>query len=235
MYIKLTRLDNSPIWINASFVVTVEPRRGGGSVVVPIGDGLDYDVRETPESVLAMLAGAPAPEVVPVPAPKGLAPTPEDVSPEPELPAPEAPAAEPVAPFAGSVAPAAKPEAPAAEPGAPLAGLVAPSAAAEKPARKTTRTRAKAKAETPAAESAEPGAAAKPAKKPRTARKPKLPELTLTDAQVERLKKMAPGSVRKLQNTLVTQFKTEKPDEVIQALEARQVVTLDRDHVVWAH
>lgn len=199
MYIKLTRLDNSPIWINASFVVTVEPRRGGGSVVVPIGDGLDYDVRETPESVLAMLAGAPAPEVVPVPAPKGLAPTPEDVSPEPELPAPEAPEAAP----------------------------------AEKPARKTTRARAKAKAETPTAESAEPGAAAKPAKKPRATRKTKLPELTLTDEQVERLKKMAPGSVRKLQNTLVTQFKVEEPDAVIQALEARQVVTLDRDHVIW--
>lgn len=197
MYIKLTRLDNSPIWINASFVVTVEPRRGGGAVVVPIGDGLDYDVRETPESVLAMLAGAPAPEVVPVPAPKGLAPTPEDVSPEPEPPAPEA-------------------------------------APAEKPVRKTTRARAKAKAETPAAEGAEPGAAAKPAKKSRATRKTKLPELTLADEQVERLKKMAPGSVRKLQNTLVTQFKVEEPDAVIKALEARQVVALDRDHVIWA-
>ena len=54
MYIKLTRLDNTPIWINASFVVTIEPRKGGGSVVVPIGDGLDYDVKETPEAVLSL-------------------------------------------------------------------------------------------------------------------------------------------------------------------------------------
>ena len=59
MFIKLTRLDNSPIWLNASFVVTVEPRKGGGAIVVPIGDGLDYDVREPAEVVLSLLAGAP--------------------------------------------------------------------------------------------------------------------------------------------------------------------------------
>ena len=47
-FVRLTRLDGSPIWLNASFVVTVEPRKGGGSVVVPIGDGLDYDVKEPP-------------------------------------------------------------------------------------------------------------------------------------------------------------------------------------------
>lgn len=82
MYIKLTRADGRPIWLNASFIVTVEPMQNGGAIVVPIGDGLDYEVRETPESVLAMLDGAPPAEVVPVPPPKALAPQPEDVSPE---------------------------------------------------------------------------------------------------------------------------------------------------------
>ena len=83
MYIKLTRIDGRPIWLNASFVVTVEPQRnGGGSIVVPIGDGLDYEVRETPDTVLAMLEGAPAPAVVPVPPPRSLAPQPDDVSPD---------------------------------------------------------------------------------------------------------------------------------------------------------
>lgn len=207
MYIKLTRLDNSPIWINAGFVVTVEPRRGGGAIVVPIGDGLDYDVRESPEDVLGMLSGAPLPTVVPVPAPKGLTKAPEDVSPEPEPQSPPAPPA-----------PAVVPD---------------PPAAVEKPARKTTtRARAKSKSEASASDSAEPGAA-KATKKPRAPRKPKLPELTLADEQVERLRKMAPGSVRKLQNTLVTQFKVDEPDSVIKALEARQVFSLDRDHVVW--
>ena len=39
MFIKLTRFDNRPVWLNASFIVTVEPRRdGNGAVVVPIGE-----------------------------------------------------------------------------------------------------------------------------------------------------------------------------------------------------
>ena len=82
MFIRLTRTDGQPIWLNASFIVTVEPARSGGAIVVPIGDGFDYEVREAPETVLAMLDGAPAPEVVPVPPPKMLTPQPEDVSPE---------------------------------------------------------------------------------------------------------------------------------------------------------
>ena len=86
MYIKLTRMNGRPIWLNASFVVTVEPTRIGGAIVVPIGDGLDFEVRESPETVLALLADAPAPTVVPVRPPRALAPQPEDVSPEEERP-----------------------------------------------------------------------------------------------------------------------------------------------------
>ena len=38
MFITLTRFDNRPVWLNASFIVTVEPRRdGNGAVVVPTG------------------------------------------------------------------------------------------------------------------------------------------------------------------------------------------------------
>lgn len=216
MYIKLTRLDNTPIWINASFVVTIEPRKGGGSVVVPIGDGLDYDVKEMPEAVLSLLDGAPAPAVVPVPPPPMLAPTqPADVSPEAtesDLPPP-------------------------AEPSAP-------------PARRTTRSRAKAK---PAAETVESAADDKPAaaKKTRAPRKAKrstqdfalqqapeptsdtAPALELAEDQVARLKKMAPGSVRKLQNTLATQFKVADPEATIAALVAHEVLAIERDHVVW--
>ena len=95
MYIKLTRFDNRPVWLNAAFVVTVEPRRdGSGAVVVPIGDGLDYDVRESPEEVLRMLEGCPAPQVVPVPVSDCLTKTPADVSPEPERKPVEKPAEE---------------------------------------------------------------------------------------------------------------------------------------------
>ena len=44
---------------------------------------------------------------------------------------------------------------------------------------------------------------------------------------------MAPGSVRKLQNTLQTQFKVEDAEGAVAALEANGVVKLDRDHVIW--
>ena len=107
-FIKLTRFDNRPVWLNAGFIVTIEPRRDGvGSVVVPIGDGLDYDVREAPEEVLKMLSAAPDPVVVPVPVlDDGLAPTPEDVSPEPEV---EGPQKEPL-PASGNSASGQAPE-----------------------------------------------------------------------------------------------------------------------------
>lgn len=81
MFVKLTKKDGSPIWINAGFIVTVEPSHEG-SIVVPVGDGLDYEVRETPQCVLAMLEGAPSPAIVPVPASDALALAPKDVSPE---------------------------------------------------------------------------------------------------------------------------------------------------------
>jgi len=85
MFIKLTRFDNRPVWLNASFIVTVEPRKDGvGSVIVPIGDGFDYDVRESVEEILEKLEGAPAPAIVPVPAPDCLTKRPADISPAPE-------------------------------------------------------------------------------------------------------------------------------------------------------
>ena len=82
MFIQLTRTDGVPVWLNACFVVTIEPRRSGGSIVVPIGDGLDYEVRESPKTVLAMLEGLSPVKVVPVPPPKSLTPRPDDVSSE---------------------------------------------------------------------------------------------------------------------------------------------------------
>lgn len=212
MYIKLTRLDNTPIWINASFVVTVEPRKAGGSVVVPIGDGLDYDVKETTEAVLAMLDGAPAPAVVPVPAPPGLAPKTLGVAPEAEPTSTEASVAEPVADA--------------------VAKSVAEPAVA--PAKKTTRAR-KAKA-APAAEAeptAEADGADKPAAKKPRARRTKKPEMPLTEDEVARLRKLAPGTVRKLQNTLVAQFRTVEPEAAMAALEAHEILSLDRDHIIW--
>ena len=198
MFIKLTRLDGAPIWINAAFVVTVEPRKGGGAVVVPVGDGLDYDVRESPEKVLSLLGDAPAPAILPIPTTDALTPTPEDVS------------AESVAQLTNE-ARQTPPEKPA-EPKPAEDKSVEDEPVEEQPAKKPVRKTA--------------------AKKPRTTRK-KKPALPIPEAEVERLKKMAPGSVKKLQNTLLTQFKIEDAESAVKALEANGVLTLDRDHVVW--
>ena len=211
MYIKLTRFDNRPVWLTAAFVVTVEPRRdGNGAVVVPIGDGLDYDVRESPEEVLRMLEGCPAPQVVPVPVSDCLTKTPADVSPEPERkPAVTTPVTPPSGPSGllrrgicegadGTVV-----EAPAEKPTAP----------AEKPAKKP------AKARKPAATKK-----AKPAKKP---------TLELSEDEVTRLGKLAPKSIAKLKNTLSTQFRVADVSETVAALEAKGVIKIDGNHVSW--
>ena len=249
MFIKLTKLDNTPIWLNASFIVTVEPRRGGGSIVVPIGDGLDYEVREKAEVVLEMLGDAPAPAVVPVPTTDSLTATPEDVSPEtepPELlptrrPPGQKPPKKPVA-----AAPAEKPAAPAEQPAtAESAEKPEPAEPAAQPPE--AQPAEENPAEPPAAAPEGEPEAAKPAKrtrkaaaKPKTAAKPRkkaaakeLTPLVLDDMQVERLKKMAPRSIRKLANTLMAQFKLGDPFETIRALEERDVFKADGDRVIW--
>ena len=196
MFIRLTRLDTSPIWLNAAFIVTVEPRKGGGSVVVPVGDGLDYDVRETPEAVLALLGDAPTPAILPIPTKDALTPTPEDVSPETD-----AQLVSEARQSAGSSAEKSAPaEAPADEP------------------KLAKRTR---KASTTTT-----------AKKPRATRK-KKPALPLPPEDVDRLNRMRPKSLKKLQNTLQSQFKVEDVASAIEALAANGVFTLEQERVLW--
>lgn len=267
MFIKLTKLDNSPVWLNASFIVTVEPRRGGGSIVVPIGDGLDYDVRERCEDVLALLQNAPMPTVVPIPVSDCLTKTPADVSPEPESKRdvqerrrdsvrPVAVAKEPVlAEKKTTQVEAVKPvesDRPGelAQPtavteqveGSEAAGPSNPtetsttvesvgSAEANKPVESEDEVAKTAKKPRARAKMAkEPKAAT--AKKTRTPRA-KKPTLDLSADEVVRIRKMAPGSVNKLKNTLFTQFHVEDPSKTMQALEAHGILSLDRDHVVW--
>ena len=225
MYIKLTRFDNRPVWLNASFIVTVEPRRDGkGAVVVPIGDGLDYDVRETPEQVLAMLEGAPEPKVVPVPVSDCLTKTPDDVSPEPEPRREERPAPQPPKPVEKPV------EQPVEQSAEKPAEQPAPEAAEEKPKRKT-RAKAKAagarkaKAEEKPAESEEKKDVAVPAAKP--------PVLELSDDEIVRLKKLAPKSVAKLKNTLVTQFHVTDAGGNVAALAEKGVFAIDGNRIIW--
>lgn len=200
MYIKLTRFDNTPIWINGSFVVTVEPRRqGSGAIVVPIGDGLDYDVRESPEEVLRLLEGAPVAPVVPVPVSDCLTKTPEDVSPE----------AEPV-----RNEPLAK-----AEP-------TEPPKSEAKPKKRAPRRKAKAAAEA-SAKGEEAG------KVSLEAQPVEPPKLDLASDEVLRLRRLAPKSLNKLKNTLVTQFHVENAGATVMALAASGVLLVDGSRIVW--
>ena len=220
-YIKLIRFDNRPVWLNASFIVTVEPRRdGNGAVVVPIGDGLDYDVRETPAEVLKLLEGAPEPKVVPVPVSDCLTKTPADVSPEPEKKDPPPPP--PPAPAARAVS--------VAEESVPQV-----EESGKKPRKRTTRKTTKSAVE----------------KKPRAAKKadepvaetPKAEEpvppaapfrLELSDDQIARLRKMAPKSVSKIKNTLATQFHVGDVGGTVAALAEKGIYKIDGNHIEWA-
>lgn len=204
-FIRLTRPDGRPIWLNASFIVTVEPRRDGGSVVVPVGDGLDYDVREAPEAVLSLLGDVAAPAVVPVPTTDALKTSP---APEPEKKDAE--------------------EAPAPEQKAP-----ARKTAAKK---RTTRKAAAAKQAEAAAAEKTPPAPATPAEDA-PALESVVEEATmaseLPDEEIERLRKLAPKSVRKLKNTLAAQFDAPDVMATIRSLEMRGVLAVERDHVNW--
>lgn len=200
MYIKLTRIDGTPIWLNAAFVVTIEPqKRGTGSIVVPIGDGLDYDVKESPETVLALLDGAPVPAVVPVPSTDALTPAPADVSPEEESVSPPPPA---------------------------------PEIKNEKP---TSSKKSKAKAVKAAIGDVAPSSGEEAAKKKATVRsrgkKKVLP--VIDEAQTERLRKLAPKTLKKLKNTISSQFNIEDIDGAVEALKIAGVLTLEAERVIW--
>lgn len=218
MYIKLTKLDGRSVWLNASFIVTIEPRRdGNGAVVVPIGDGLDYDVKESPETVLRMLEGAPVPTVVPVPVSDCLTKTPVDVSPEPEEKRPETRPPEPAKKQVESQ-PVAAGEPPAAE---------------KKPRKRTTRAKAKVAKDETKKEAEKPSAAEEAKPEPPKPVPPKPTVFELSPDQVARLAKLAPKSIAKLKNTLATQFHVADIGGTVLALEAKGAFTLEGNRVIW--
>ena len=257
MFIKLTRIDGQDVWFNSQYVVTVEPRKGSGALVVPLGDGIDYEVRESPEMIVAALGGDLAPGKVkrPLPAvPVGTKPPPATpVEAKPPSVAPADKVANP-----SDVVPKAEPELPdfrinsAATPvpfelrNVPEAAEVA--AVRPPPAKKTVRRKrttakttaadespsaAKKKKEASAEAPAEEAPKKKTVRKAAT-RKPKLLPMPLTDEQLVRLQKMAPGNVKRLANTLKAQFALEEAEPVIAALQAHGVITVnEQGRISW--
>ena len=128
------------------------------------------------------------------------------------------------------------------------------------PAKKTTRktvksaakSEAKTKADEPPAEASEPAADAdKPAAEPEPAPAPeaaafdvfattevrrtvdKVPVDLSTD-QIDRLRAMAPKTVKKLLNSINAQFPVADPNSTIQALKDHGIITVDdKGHVKW--
>ena len=209
MFITLTRTDGRPIWINPEFIVTVEGRKGGGAIVVPAGDGLDYDVKESPDAVMRMCGGVAA----------GAPPAAEQAVVEQEPPAePEQPAAEPMEALPIQDAPPV-----------PVDQAEATVQALREKV-KRLRKAAEADAKPPATEETKAKPTAKPRKK---ASRSKKPVIDLTDEQMARLKKMAPGSRQKLLNTL-SHLKVPNAEATAVALIAHKVIEILPDnHVNW--
>ena len=221
MFIKLTRLNGAPIWINGTYVVTVEKGRQVGSVVVPIGDGLDYDVKETPEQILAMIDGK-VPAVVPVPASDALTlgETGAAVLEAAAAKEAEAAKAEPVK----SAAVEAKVE--TVEPVKTAAEIAEESAAVAVEAVKAVETAKTAKKRSTVAKRA-----VKSSTKAKTTRA-KKPVLDLDEKQIERLIKQKPGTKKRLINTLESQFKTASSEATVAALIAHGVVKMDENEKI---
>ena len=208
MFIKLTLLDGRPIWFNQAYVVTVEPRKGSGAIVVPLGDGLDYEVYESPDAIMEVMGGAVKP---PVMASAGRAQA-------AKRQAVAAPAEEPDFRIDGGLivpAPAnVEPEADVKAASGKKKSTAAKSTKKAKPAAKKTST-----AKTAAS---------------KARKKPALPPLPLTEDQLMRLQKMSPGSMRKLVNTLMSQFAVAEASLVVDALCAREIISVtDQGHVNW--
>ena len=116
MFIKLTKTDGSPVWMNPEFIVRIEPWKKGSAVAVA-GDG-DFEVMEVPRAILEMAGGVPATPikeapVTPVRKARGRK---KAVAESEAVPASE-PAAVPVSEAAPAPEPAPVPEpAPAPEP-----------------------------------------------------------------------------------------------------------------------
>lgn len=210
MFIRLTQLDGKSIWFNSAYIVTVEPRKGSGALVVPLGDGLDYDVIESPAQIVEALGGS----ISPVPEPKRRSDGEKAVSSaDGQL---EEPAFSVILSSPAVAVPRDGDETVAV------------------PARKTRGRTAK-----KSAKESDGAAAKKPAKKTakasaKSAKKVKLPPIPLTEEQLMRLQKMSPGSMKKLVNTLMSQFGVAETENTVDALRAREIISVtDQGHVEW--
>ena len=218
MFIKLTQLDGKPIWFNQAYIVTVEPRRKGtGALVVPLGDGLDYEVLESTDAIIEALGGA----VKPAATPNVSSSANKNSSESDKISKSAAPLEAPDFRIDGGLIVPAPPPATEPQTVAKKKKATAVTAAKTTKATKTTtrKTATKSTAKTTAT---------------KKKKKPALPPLPLTEEQLMRLQKMSPGSLRKLVNTLMSQFAVAETSPVVDALCAHEIISItDQGHVDW--
>ena len=101
MFIKLTKCDGLPVWLNPEFIMRIEAWKTGSAVAVA-GDG-DFEVREAPSAVIALCTPPPPPppaEEPPKPKTRGrrkkTETPPAEMPPAVEPPVETPPAEEPV-------------------------------------------------------------------------------------------------------------------------------------------
>ena len=229
MFIKLTQLDGKSIWFNQAYIVTVEPRRKGtGALVVPLGDGLDYEVYESPESIIEVLGGALKPAALPnASASTDKKSALSDKKPDSVDKVPTSEASSEVPDFridGGLIVSAPSKLEPKADTDAKKEN--------DTKKKKTAATKTAKKTKTTAKKTAAKGTAK--TTKPRAKKKPALPPLQLTEDQLMRLQKMSPGSLRKLVNTLMSQFAVAETSPVVDALCAHEIISVtDQGHINW--
>ena len=231
MFIQLTKKDGSRIWINSRFIVTVEPLKTGGAVVVPFGDGLDYEVRESAESIIERAVGAPQDELTTAIKEAVLqeaadAPADEPAAPVSEEPA--APAAEEAVPPRPVFDAVPVPDVTEAESAAAVAAFteLMTKPAEEKPAKRTRKAKTRpVPAGTPATEGERKAPRRKASRKT---------VLELADDQLERIRAMAPRSVKRLSNALSAHFAVKDPESTVRALVEHDIISIDdQSHITW--
>ena len=220
MFIRLTKKDGNHIWLNSGFIVTVEPVKSGGAVVVPFGDGLDYEVRESAESIISLVEGVPAADIVAAPV-EGAPVETEKVTPLAEV----AETAEEQPVFEAVDVPSVSEEESAAAVAA-VSQLAPKPEEEEKPTKRARKAKARpAPAGTPATEGER--------KLPRR-RAVRKTTLDLTEEQLARVRSMAPRSVKRLTNTLSSQFAVLDPETTVRALVEHDIITVDdQSHITW--
>ena len=218
MFIKLTKTDGTPVWMNPEFIVRFEPWKKGSAVAVA-GDG-DFEVMEDTRTILAMAGGV---RVAQAPKGEGRAPARPATGETPVVPvAPAATGETPVVPVA-SPATGETPVVPVASPATGETPVV--------PVRKT-RSRKKATSEptpkpTPAP-TPEPVPEPEPAPAPAANLFPEPPDEVAVAAAI--LKKHRCRSRKRIQNTIKSlnpKMSMEAARALLEQMEARGFVVID--------